>query len=159
MGVHFIVYCLIFQYSTYFFNLFFFEHLKFSPSLAFLFCLCTFIFISMLCLAKIYIYIFFIIALMNYSYGDRQPFSSLLIVWNKHSLKDVICWEHEINISCKFFLIVCLSCHFNVHFNFHAGRCCFGAPWEHNFICESQNMYPLQPCSRILFALSFFLSN
>ena len=67
------------QVLVYFFNLFFFEHLKFSPSLAFLFCLCTFIFISMLCLAKIYIYIF-IIALMNYSYGDRQPFSSLLIV-------------------------------------------------------------------------------
>ena len=41
-------------------------------------------------------------------------------------------------MACKFFLIVCLSRHFDVHFNFHPGRCCFGAPWKHDFICEFQ---------------------
>ena len=96
-----------------------------------------------------WIIVFLISAFLNYSYDDRQPFSSLLIVWNKHSLKYLIVGKFT-NLACKFFLIVCFSRHFDVHFNFHAGRCCFGAPWKHNFICECQVTWFSNPTYHII---------
>ena len=49
-----------------------------------------------------YFLFIFISALLNYSYDDRQTFYGLLIVWNKHSLEDLIVGKST-NIACKFF--------------------------------------------------------